>query len=219
MKIHNLSLVPLTLFSFLCADEPAEPNIARVSEAFGHIIYENFERLNVKFDLGKIISGIEDAAAGKESPLTKKECIDAIHFEQEKKFKILCAENLHEAEIFLASNAQKEGVICLEEGKVQYRLVSLGKGPEVKLHSSPLIRCKVTTLHGLDLWSPPIAEEPVSLDETIAGLKTGLLGMKEGEKRILYIHPDLAYGEKAFDISLPNVILIFEVEVLKADDS
>jgi len=215
MKIRNLSLILPIVGSCLFGEVPAEPNMAHVSEAFGHIIHRNFSLLNVPFDIGKIIEGIQAAAAGKEGLITEKECIDAIHSEQDKKFKLLSKVNLKQAEEFLAFNAKKEGVVCLEEGKVQYKVVSPGKGAEVKKHSSPLIRCTVKLLDGVEI-GPPNLEEPIGLDETIDGLKAGLLGMKEGEKRILYIHPDLAYGAKVLPSLYPNVLLTFEVEVLKA---
>jgi peptidylprolyl isomerase len=41
--------------------------------------------------------------------------------------------------------------------------------------------------------------------------------MREGEIRTLYIHPDLGYG--CIHDAAPNALLIFEIEVLKADAS
>lgn len=212
--MKRLSIFSLTICSILFAEERAEPNISLVSEAFGHVIYENFECLNVKFDLKKIVQGIEDAAAGRESPLAKKDCIDAIYSEQEKNFKILSKENLQQAEEFLISNAKEKEVVSLERGKVQYRVISPGKGPKIKPHSSPLVRVSVKTIDGKDLWEPDL-EEPLSLDETIEGLQVGLLGMKEGEKRILYIHPALSFKMKEYLFLFPNTLLMFEIEILK----
>ncbi|CRH46510.1 peptidyl-prolyl cis-trans isomerase [Chlamydia trachomatis] len=40
--------------------------------------------------------------------------------------------------------------------------------------------------------------------------------MKEGEVRVLYIHPDLAYGT-AGQLP-PNSLLIFEVKLIEAND-
>jgi peptidylprolyl isomerase len=39
--------------------------------------------------------------------------------------------------------------------------------------------------------------------------------MKEGEKRRLYVHPDLGYGTTGQ--LPPNELLIFDIEVVKAD--
>ena len=44
-----------------------------------------------------------------------------------------------------------------------------------------------------------------------------MLGMKEGEKRKIFIHPEYAYGTKG---SLPpNSLLTFEIEIVKANGS
>ncbi len=186
-----------------------------VSEAFGHLIYNNFSLLNVPFDIGKIVQGIQDAAEGKKPLITEKECIAAIHCEQEKKFKLLCQTNLKQAEEFLASNAKQDGMISLEGGKVQYKIMVKGKGAAVKNYSTPFVRFTVQSQDAQVLFSNK--EESISLDETIPGLKLGLLGMREGEKRILYVHPDLAYKEKGLSVLHPNALLIFDIELLKAD--
>lgn len=55
----------------------------------------------------------------------------------------------------------------------------------------------------------------ISLDETIPGFNKGLIGMKEGEKRTLFIHPDYGYGTSGY--LPPNSLLTFEVELIKAN--
>lgn len=49
-----------------------------------------------------------------------------------------------------------------------------------------------------------------SLEEAIEGFSKGALGMKTGEKRIIYIHPDYAYG--LYDPFHPSTAVIVEVE-------
>jgi len=49
----------------------------------------------------------------------------------------------------------------------------------------------------------------------IQGWDIGILGMKIGEKKVLEIAPDQAYGETgAGDIIPPNATLVFEVELI-----
>ena len=55
----------------------------------------------------------------------------------------------------------------------------------------------------------------LSLDEIIPGLKAGLVGMKEGEKRIVYVHPEMGYGTNGY--LPPNSLLTFEIEIVKAN--
>lgn len=198
------------------AEEPsAQPvEISRLSEAFGHVISKNLDNIGVKFDMVQVIKGLQDAMAGKESPMSEMECIQAIASVQEKVFKEQCSENLKKAEDFLATNAKTDGVVALEDGKVQYRVVEKGIGAEIEPHFSPLIRYTGKYLDG-SVFGSSKEEEMISLDEIIPGLKAGLLGMREGEKRTVFIHPDLAYGTNGF--LPPNSLLTFEVEIVKAN--
>jgi peptidylprolyl isomerase len=226
MKKHFKILCLLSLFSFtalvaedknaakqdVSAEQPAE--LAKISEAFGHVIGKNLENVGVKFDLAQVIKGLQDAVAGKTSPMSEMECIQAIASVQEKIFKEQCVENLKLAEDFLTKNSKNEGVVSLEEGKVQYTVSEKGNGALVEAHFSPLIKYTGKYLDG-SVFGSSKEEELISLDEIIPGLKSGLLGMREGEKRTVYIHPDFAYGTNGY--LPPNSLLTFEIEVVKAN--
>jgi peptidylprolyl isomerase len=232
-QIRILCLLSLIASSFLCAEEnraaqakiiqpeaqptevPSQPvEITRLSEAFGHVIGKNLENIGVKFDMEQVIKGLQDATAGKESPMSEIECIQAIASVQEKIFKEQCTENLKRAETFLADNAKSDGIVAIEEGKVQYRIVEKGTGAEIESHFSPQIRYTGKYLDG-SVFGTSKEEETISLDEIIPGLKAGLLGMREGEKRTVYIHPDLAYGTNGY--LPPNSLLTFDVEIMKSN--
>jgi len=189
-------------------------DISKVSEAFGHLIGKNLDSLGFKFDMDKIIKGIQDSIIGKESPMTESECIQAISQEQEKKFKQTAADNLQAAVKFLETNATSAGIVALEDNKLQYKIEKEGTGETVQAHFSPLIKYTGKFLDG-KVFGISKEDEMVSLDETIPGFSKGLIGMKEGEKRTLYIHPDLAYGMNG---NLPpNSLLTFEIEIVKAN--
>lgn len=195
-------------------EEEKALDIPKISEAFGHLIGKNLDSLGFKFDMDKIIKGIQDSISGKESPMSESECIQAISQDQEKKFKKLAEQNLQEAEKFLDDNSSKKGIVSVEEKKLQYKIEKEGSGEIVKDHFSPLIKYTGKFLDG-KVFGSSKEDEMISLDETISGFSKGIVGMKEGEKRTLYIHPDLAYGVNG---SLPpNSLLTFEIEVIKAN--
>ena len=196
------------------AAQTAPVDITKISEAFGHVISKNLENIGVKFDMTQVIKGLQDAIAGKEAPMTEMECIQAIAAAQAKVFKEQCAENLRRADAFLASNSKTDGIVRLEDGKVQYVVTAQGTGAVVEDHFSPLVKYTGKHLDGT-VFGASKEEEMISLDEIIPGLKAGLLGMKEGEKRTVYIHPDLAYGTTGY--LPPNSLLTFELEIVKAN--
>jgi len=190
-------------------------DIPKISEAFGHLIGKNLDSLGFKFDMDKIIQGIQDSVIGKDSPMSESECIQAISQDQEKKFKKLAGVNLEEAAKFLEANLSQQGIVVLEDKKLQYKIEKEGTGETVQAHFSPLIKYTGKFLDGR-VFGASKEDEMISLDETIPGFSKGIIGMKEGEKRTLYIHPDLAYGVNG---NLPpNSLLTFEIEVVKANN-
>lgn len=219
MNRFLLSLIIGTCTGFLTAEETvtkqeeAKPNVEKISEAFGHLLGKNLDTMGLKFDIAKVIQGLKDATDGKAAPMSEMECVQAITAVQEAAFKETSSENLKEAEQFLAQNKTVTGMHVLEEGKLQYKVTQEGQGAVVDENSSPLIRYTGKFLNG-SVFGASKEEEMVHLDETIPGFSKGLLGMKEGEKRTLYIHPDLGYGTHGY--LPPNSLLTFDIEVVQA---
>ena len=54
--------------------------------------------------------------------------------------------------------------------------------------------------------------------KVIAGWEKGLLGMKQGGKRVLTIPPSLGYGNKGSPPKIPGRMpLLFEIELVKLE--
>ena len=189
-------------------------NILKISESFGHLIGKNLESLGFDFDMSRIIKGIQDSISGENAPMDETECIQAISLVQEADFQKLAKNNLDLADQFMANNKTQNDIIEIEKGMLQYKIEKEGQGQAVQAHYSPLIKYVGKFLDG-KVFGASEEDELISLDETIPGFSKGIVGMKEGEKRTLYIHPELGYGTTGY--LPPNSLLSFEIELVTAD--
>lgn len=195
----------------------SKEEITKVSEAFGNFVGRNLKSPGVTFDLESIIKGMRDGFAGKPSPLTDKDYEALMSKIQQQAYKQLSAENLKAADEFFAKNAKEANLIVIEPGKLSYKITKEGTGETVKEHNSPQIQYEGKFIDGKSFGSSKDAGGPITipLDQTIPGFSKGILGMKEGEKRTLYVHPDLGYGTTGH--LPPNSLLIFDIELVKAN--
>ena len=134
---------------------------------------------------------------------------------QQKAFTAVAKNNLDAAEKFLQTNAKAQGIVEIIPGKLQYTILQEGKGEAVPEHGSPTIQYTGRFIDGTVFGTSENSEGPitVAIDNTVPGFSKGVVGMKEGEKRRLFVHPDIGYG-KSGQLP-PNSLLIFDVEVVK----
>lgn len=216
MKKYLLSTLILFSSALVADNNNNQLDIDKLSKAFGHNLAKTLQEPGVPFHLSKVIQGMQDELDGKPSPLDEETFQEQMIILQGQTFLEASKKNLEEADNFLAKNSKESGVQEIIPGKLQYKIEKEGKGAVVKEHSSPLINYKGTFVDGAQ-FGTSLEDEPItlSLDQTIPGFGKGLVGAKEGETRILYVHPDLAYGTTGQ--LPPNKALIFEVEIIKAD--
>lgn len=209
-EVKNVSEVP--------SATSEKEEMLKLSEAFGHFIGRNLHTPGMNFDLEAIIKGMREGVAGKPAPMSDPEYEALLAKVQEKAFKEVSSTNLKAADKFIEENKSKSNVKEIEPGKLQYTVLQEGTGTTVVEHNSPLINYSGSYIDGTVFSSSKEAGGPITipLDQTIPGFSKGILGMKEGEKRKLFVHPDLGYGTTGQ--LPPNSLLIFEIEVIKADN-
>jgi peptidylprolyl isomerase len=190
------------------SEELTADKVKLLSQAYGHMIGENLSTIGLALDNDQIIHGIQDAFNGAESPLDDTETIAMITRLRENKFRNECKTNLKQAEEFLASHSKDKDIIVLEQDKLQFKQMVKGSGKECALADTPIISYKGTYLNG-EVFGESEKAEPISLQDTTAGFRQAIVGMKVGEKRQVFIHPDLAYGPTT-ELS-PNALLTFEI--------
>ncbi len=127
--------------------------------------------------------------------------------------------NRMESEAFLAENATKEGVVTTASG-LQYKVVTEGNGPLAQPGETVVAHYHGTLIDGqvfdssVDRGTP--FEFPLGQGRVIRGWDEAFSLMPKGSKWIIYLSPDLAYGDNPRPGGLiePGMALIFEVELL-----
>jgi peptidylprolyl isomerase len=192
-------------------------NISRISESYGHFIYKSLENPILRLDFASVMKGLNDAKSGKTSPMTEQEYEEAIASVQEVSFQEMAEKNLKDAEAFLTKNTKEPGVVELEKGKLQIKVLQPGTGEEVTDATMPILHYTGKYLDGAAFGNSYDAGEPISINlhHTIPGFRQGMMGMKVGEKRRIFIHPELGYGTSGQ--LLPNSLLIFDIELMKVE--
>lgn len=92
----------------------------------------------------------------------------------------------------------------------------IGDGPEATRNDRVRVRYESFLNHGDRLNSEAGVTFNLARRGIIAGLRYGIEGMRQGGKRRIRIPPHLAYREAGWGTVIPpNVVLIFEVELLE----
>jgi FKBP-type peptidyl-prolyl cis-trans isomerase len=128
----------------------------------------------------------------------------------------LAAKNLQESSKFLEDNKKKSGVITLPSG-LQYQIIKEGAGQTPGTSDFVAVHYRGTLINGQEFDSSLKSKQPATfaVNAVIPGWTEALQLMKPGSKWMLYVPPQLAYGEKGVGhIIQPNSALIFEVELI-----
>lgn len=135
---------------------------------------------------------------------------------QGKLFEQKFLKNIEEAENFLSLISQKPNIKVLIPGKLYFEVLNEGNGQTIASISTVLFHYKITILDKTVIVNTYEEEaKKVSLANTIVGFAKGVEGMKYGEKRILYVHPDLAYRKIGIVVP-PQALLIIEVQTIES---
>jgi len=102
---------------------------------------------------------------------------------------------------------------------LQYKVLTEGTGPKPAATAVVTVNYKGTLIDGSEFDSSYSRGEPATfpLNHVIPGWTEGLQLMGEGAKWVLYVPPDLGYGERGAGARIPpQSALVFEVELIKA---
>lgn len=218
MLLPLFSSLVASLFILSAAEPPQakkEPNLEQVSHAFGYYIAKNLIHPDLSpLSVDAVIQGIRDRASGKEIELSEEAYEKALSRLHDTAYQRLMDKNTKEATSQLKIQSAKAD-ICTLGDKVQYSIERTGIGETVEEHATPLVHFKASHPDGTIFNQSKDGEPvPLNLDETYPGFAKAIAGMKEGEKRRVFLHPDEVPG--LGDEQHPGSLVIFDIEVVKA---
>lgn len=194
-----------------------------LSYVIGRDVGEQLQKFSADIHIDAFTKGITNGINGQSSlisePATDSIRMDFIQKMQRRQMEEQQSnksENLKESEAFLSQNRQKKGVLTTASG-LQYKVVKKGRGNNPSQNDSALVYYKAMLSDGtvIDATAPG---NPVTfgLGGIIPGLSEGIRLMNKGAKYIVYIPPNLAYGDQGFPPAIPpNCVLIFEIELVE----
>ena len=126
------------------------------------------------------------------------------------------AANILAAENYLSENATKQGVVVLASG-LQYQILVEGQGEKPQLQNIVTCHYHGTLISGEVFDSSVKRGQPASfpVNGVIKGWVEALQLMPVGSKWRLFLHPDLAFGDRQVSATIgPNCALVFDVELI-----
>ncbi len=240
MNFRFFSLCALAVFAMLIVpivtqgqDAAKENAAAAKDDPIGYFLGVSVGQTMVQqgFEAGDfkpagLAAGVADALAEREPALSDEQLqqvrgqIEALLRKRQEAFvadmKKKALQNKEKSALWLQQNAKKEGVESLEGG-VQYKVIKSGDGGSPSAADTVKVHYTGTLITGKMFDSSVERGEPAQFQvgQVIKGWQLALQKMKVGDKWMLYIPPELAYGEQGRPGKIgPNEVLVFEVELL-----
>jgi peptidylprolyl isomerase len=187
--------------------------VKTISKNLAHLLSSDLHEFTPYYDFNEILHIMSEIEKGQIQLIPSQDShIALMNF----KYKILentAQRHLENINHFFSQLAQKNNVVEVKKEKLFYEIIQKGSGEIVVENSTPLIHFTEYDLSGTILQdTQKDGPQRISLREVIPGFRQGVIGMHVGEKRKIYIHPDLAYGK--IGKYAPQELVIFIVEII-----
>ncbi len=215
----------LFLASQVNAEEgpPLQSQKEKISYIMGLDLGKSLKAQGITIDPDILARGIKDFFSGK-SLLTDQEIREAMLAVQQEvisKEQASLEKNRKEGAVFLSGSNGKEGVVTLASG-LKYKVIKAGVGRKPKPADTVTVNYRATLMEdGREFYNSYVREHPetLTIKDVIPGLMEALTLMQEGAKWLVFVPPNLGYGEHGDGGMIgPNANLVFEIELISIRD-
>ncbi|MFC2087101.1 FKBP-type peptidyl-prolyl cis-trans isomerase [Bacteroidota bacterium] len=219
MKLILFISVALISISSIFGQEPILKNeLDSLSYSLGYSIGRDLQKSNInEINAAVFAKSLSDYLNNENFEMSVSE-IDNFLRQYFTDLKMKIAQiNLEKGMKFMEENLKNEGITELESG-LQYKILQEGEGVSPNATNKVVCHYRGTLIDGTVFDSSYDRGQPVEfpVNGIIQGWTEALQLMKAGSKWMLYIPPNLAYGERGAGNNIgPNESLIFEVELIE----
>jgi FKBP-type peptidyl-prolyl cis-trans isomerase FklB len=167
--------------------------------------------------LDVIVAAIKDVFNNKTLLMQQQECSSIVQQYMQEASKLKSMKAREEGQRFLLENKTKPGVTTTASG-LQYQVLTVGNGKKPTTNDQVTVHYTGKLLDGTEFDSSVSRGSPSTFGVTqvIAGWTEALQLMREGDKWVLFIPENLAYGDRGAGSQIPPyATLVFEIELIK----
>lgn len=124
-----------------------------------------------------------------------------------------CSKNLERANAYFERLSSRDDLVALAPNELYFKILKTGKGEAASSKTTTVsFQYSVQILGDNQSKTWGIVKQE-DLGSIIPGVAYALIGMQQGEERVIYIHPKFAYGEDTF--YPPNISIVAQVRLLE----
>lgn len=229
MKKSLLKLTTLTIalgamsVSYASMFGPSlDSDMDKVSYSIGYDIGSNFKSQNIAIEPDQFQAGLKDGLNGKTPAMTPEQMQSTLaNFQKQmmqksiEKQQALAASNLAASQAYLKQVASQAGVKELAPG-LYYKVITAGTGKIPGAKDTVTVNYEGTLPDGTVFDSSYKRGQPATFQvgQVIPGWSKTLQKMPAGSTWMVYMAPDLAYGNYAPPQIGPNQALTFKIELI-----
>ncbi len=201
-----LPKLEIPLYTLLSEKLKNEKNL---SEYFGYALWDTLKKDADPEEVDAFIKGMISSSLEADPTYSKRAFRETYDRQREWDQLREAKNNLRMSKAFFQSMKESYPAIA---GKIHYQILKEGQGESLNSFGAEvLVSYTISTFSGIGLCAKK--QEEFKSNELIPGLVIGMDGMKIGEVREIYIHPEWAYGESS-NLE-PNIGLIAKIKLLE----